>query len=173
MAVRSHSILTAAAPKPAGLSTLVSSTSIHGRNCHGSCRHRRILPADPGASEARPPRLPGASILRYSSTPPLLLLLAALFAVTVLRAVCVNVLFGYSLRWEPPVVTPPVVRPLPALLANWTAGRALEIPQASGSMAAVGAQAFFIPLYELFLTYGGIFRLNFGPKVMHSTYELL
>lgn len=39
-----------------------------------------------------------------------------------------------------------------------------EIPQARGSMAAVGGQAFFIPLYELFLTYGGIFRLNFGPK---------
>uniref|UniRef100_A0A1D1XUF9 Protein LUTEIN DEFICIENT 5, chloroplastic n=1 Tax=Anthurium amnicola TaxID=1678845 RepID=A0A1D1XUF9_9ARAE len=40
----------------------------------------------------------------------------------------------------------------------------LEIPQAKGSVAAVGAQALFIPLYELFLTYGGIFRLNFGPK---------
>lgn len=41
-----------------------------------------------------------------------------------------------------------------------------EIPQARGSIAAVRGQAFFIPLYELFLTYGGIFRLNFGPKVI-------
>ncbi|XP_072968494.1 protein LUTEIN DEFICIENT 5, chloroplastic [Typha angustifolia] len=39
-----------------------------------------------------------------------------------------------------------------------------EIPQAKGSLSAVGGQAFFIPLYELFLTYGGIFRLTFGPK---------
>ncbi|KAJ6845438.1 protein LUTEIN DEFICIENT 5, chloroplastic [Iris pallida] len=43
-------------------------------------------------------------------------------------------------------------------------GSGLVIPQAKGSIAAVGSQAFFIPLYELFLTYGGIFRLTFGPK---------
>lgn len=46
----------------------------------------------------------------------------------------------------------------------------LKIPQASGSVAAIGAQAFFIPLYDLFLTYGGIFRLVFGPKVMADHY---
>jgi beta-ring hydroxylase len=40
-----------------------------------------------------------------------------------------------------------------------------EIPQALGSINAVVGQAFFVPLYDLFLTYGGIFRLNFGPKV--------
>ncbi|KAK8951580.1 hypothetical protein KSP39_PZI003857 [Platanthera zijinensis] len=39
-----------------------------------------------------------------------------------------------------------------------------EIPQAKGSFSAVVGQAFFIPLYELYLIYGGIFRLNFGPK---------
>ncbi|KAL5208634.1 hypothetical protein ABZP36_033069 [Zizania latifolia] len=39
-----------------------------------------------------------------------------------------------------------------------------EIPQAVGSLGAVAGQAFFLPLYDLFLTYGGIFRLNFGPK---------
>ncbi|KAJ1281637.1 hypothetical protein BS78_04G320900 [Paspalum vaginatum] len=39
-----------------------------------------------------------------------------------------------------------------------------EIPQAVGSLNAVVGQAFFVPLYDLFLTYGGIFRLNFGPK---------
>lgn len=46
-------------------------------------------------------------------------------------------------------------------------GERLEIPQAKGSFRAVGGQAFFLPLYELFLTYGGIFRLMFGPKVMN------
>ncbi|KAK9160165.1 hypothetical protein Syun_006506 [Stephania yunnanensis] len=40
----------------------------------------------------------------------------------------------------------------------------LAIPEAKGSISAVGGQAFFLPLYELFLTYGGIFRLKFGPK---------
>ena len=41
----------------------------------------------------------------------------------------------------------------------------LKIPQAKGAMGAIRSEAFFIPLYELYLTYGGIFRLNFGPKV--------
>ncbi|CAA6666515.1 unnamed protein product [Spirodela intermedia] len=49
-------------------------------------------------------------------------------------------------------------------LFSGTNDKVLKIPQASGSLAAVGAQAFFIPLYDLFLTYGGIFRLVFGPK---------
>ncbi|XP_020112784.1 protein LUTEIN DEFICIENT 5, chloroplastic isoform X2 [Ananas comosus] len=39
-----------------------------------------------------------------------------------------------------------------------------EIPQAKGSIQAVGGQAFFLPLYDLFLSYGGIFRLILGPK---------
>nr|XP_016501972.1 PREDICTED: protein LUTEIN DEFICIENT 5, chloroplastic-like [Nicotiana tabacum] len=39
-----------------------------------------------------------------------------------------------------------------------------RIPEAKGSISAVRNEAFFIPLYELFLTYGGIFRLTFGPK---------
>nr|UHB15534.1 cytochrome P450 [Paris polyphylla] len=39
-----------------------------------------------------------------------------------------------------------------------------EIPQARGEISSVGRTAFFIPLYELFLRYGGIFRLTFGPK---------
>lgn len=41
----------------------------------------------------------------------------------------------------------------------------LKVPEAKGSIQAVRNEAFFIPLYELFLTYGGIFRLTFGPKV--------
>ncbi|KAL5538638.1 hypothetical protein UlMin_042643 [Ulmus minor] len=39
-----------------------------------------------------------------------------------------------------------------------------KIPEAKGSVRAVQSEAFFIPLYELYLTYGGIFRLTFGPK---------
>ncbi|KAI5648903.1 hypothetical protein M9H77_34908 [Catharanthus roseus] len=39
-----------------------------------------------------------------------------------------------------------------------------RIPEAKGSIQAIRSEAFFIPLYELFLTYGGIFRLTFGPK---------
>ncbi|CAN6485883.1 unnamed protein product [Victoria cruziana] len=38
------------------------------------------------------------------------------------------------------------------------------IPEASGSIKSIRNQPFFIPLYELFMTYGGIFRLVFGPK---------
>ncbi|XP_028770640.1 protein LUTEIN DEFICIENT 5, chloroplastic-like [Neltuma alba] len=38
------------------------------------------------------------------------------------------------------------------------------IPEAKGSIKAIRSEAFFIPLYELYLTYGGIFKLNFGPK---------
>lgn len=40
-----------------------------------------------------------------------------------------------------------------------------KIPEAKGAISAIRNEAFFIPLYELYLTYGGIFRLNFGPKV--------
>lgn len=40
-----------------------------------------------------------------------------------------------------------------------------RIPEAKGSISAIRSEAFFVPLYELYLTYGGIFRLTFGPKV--------
>jgi len=40
-----------------------------------------------------------------------------------------------------------------------------KIPEAKGAISSIRSEAFFIPLYELFLTYGGVFRLNFGPKV--------
>ncbi|XP_022854208.1 protein LUTEIN DEFICIENT 5, chloroplastic-like [Olea europaea var. sylvestris] len=39
-----------------------------------------------------------------------------------------------------------------------------RIPEAKGSIGAIRSEAFFIPLYRLYLTYGGIFRLIFGPK---------
>ncbi|KAL1204949.1 Protein LUTEIN DEFICIENT 5 [Cardamine amara subsp. amara] len=49
---------------------------------------------------------------------------------------------------------------------DWTGSNEdyLKVPEAKGSIQAVRNEAFFIPLYELFLTYGGIFRLTFGPK---------
>ncbi|KAL2549370.1 Protein LUTEIN DEFICIENT 5 [Forsythia ovata] len=51
-------------------------------------------------------------------------------------------------------------------LLKWTGG--LEdyprIPEAKGSIRALQNEAFFLALYELYLTYGGIFRLTFGPK---------
>ncbi|KAF0935417.1 hypothetical protein E2562_032673 [Oryza meyeriana var. granulata] len=53
---------------------------------------------------------------------------------------------------------------LTKLAGGGAASRGPEIPQAVGSLRAVSGQAFFIPLYDLFLIYGGIFRLNFGPK---------
>ncbi|GMH13075.1 hypothetical protein Nepgr_014916 [Nepenthes gracilis] len=39
-----------------------------------------------------------------------------------------------------------------------------KIPEAKGAIKAIRTEPFFIPLYELYLTYGGIFRLTFGPK---------
>lgn len=43
-----------------------------------------------------------------------------------------------------------------------------KIPEAKGAISAIRSEAFFIPLYELYLTYGGVFRLTFGPKVWVS-----
>ncbi|XP_048630750.1 protein LUTEIN DEFICIENT 5, chloroplastic-like [Brassica napus] len=52
------------------------------------------------------------------------------------------------------------------LMFDWTGANEdyLKVPEAKGSIQAVRNEAFFIPLYELFLTYGGIFRLTFGAK---------
>ena len=52
-------------------------------------------------------------------------------------------------------------------LSKWTdtLGDYPKIPEAKGAISAIRSEAFFIPLYELYLTYGGIFRLTFGPKV--------
>nr|AYV88884.1 cytochrome P450 oxidase CYP97A54 [Polygala tenuifolia]BBE15482.1 cytochrome P450 [Polygala tenuifolia] len=51
-------------------------------------------------------------------------------------------------------------------LFSWADGEGdfPRIPEAKGSINSVRNEAFFIPLYELYLTYGGIFRLTFGPK---------
>lgn len=42
--------------------------------------------------------------------------------------------------------------------------KAKQLPEARGDVRAITGQPFFIPLYNLYLTYGGIFRLTFGPK---------
>ncbi|KAJ4842829.1 hypothetical protein Tsubulata_017094 [Turnera subulata] len=39
-----------------------------------------------------------------------------------------------------------------------------QIPEAKGQISAIRSEPFFIPLYRLYLAYGGIFRLTFGPK---------
>lgn len=51
-------------------------------------------------------------------------------------------------------------------IVNVTGGSAdyPKIPEAKGSIGAIRNEPFFIPLYELYLTYGGVFRLTFGPK---------
>nr|QNS29944.1 cytochrome P450 [Nothapodytes nimmoniana] len=51
-------------------------------------------------------------------------------------------------------------------LFSWvdTAEDYQRIPEAKGIISAIRNEAFFIPLYELYLTYGGIFRLMLGPK---------
>lgn len=55
-------------------------------------------------------------------------------------------------------------------IVNVTGGSGdyLKIPEAKGSIGAIRNEPFFVPLYELYLTYGGIFRLTFGPKVRFS-----
>jgi len=40
-----------------------------------------------------------------------------------------------------------------------------KVPEARGHVRAIIGQPFFVPLYTLFLVYGGVFRLSFGPKV--------
>lgn len=47
---------------------------------------------------------------------------------------------------------------------KWRIHRFSKMPQARGDVRAVVGEPFFVPLYRLFLTYGGVFRLTFGPK---------
>ncbi|OAE21428.1 hypothetical protein AXG93_3506s1020 [Marchantia polymorpha subsp. ruderalis] len=39
-----------------------------------------------------------------------------------------------------------------------------KLPEAKGDVRKIVGQPFFVPLFTLFRTYGGIFRLSFGPK---------
>ncbi|MCO5603516.1 hypothetical protein L7F22_057667 [Adiantum nelumboides] len=59
-------------------------------------------------------------------------------------------------------------RSLAYILANtersYLLWQSKKVPEAKGNVRAITGQPFFIPLYDLYLTYGGIFRLTFGPK---------
>ncbi|GAA0165056.1 oxygenase [Lithospermum erythrorhizon] len=55
----------------------------------------------------------------------------------------------------------------PRKIFKWLEGNVDDsprIPEARGSIESFRNEAFFIPLYQLYLTFGGIFRLTFGPK---------
>jgi beta-ring hydroxylase len=66
----------------------------------------------------------------------------------------------------------PAGRSLSLALANYERDLKIEgaknLPIASGDVSKIVDQPFFVPLYALFKTYGGIFRLSFGPKVHFS-----
>ena len=48
---------------------------------------------------------------------------------------------------------------------NYLLEKAKRIPEAQGDVRAIAGEPFCLPLFDLYLTYGGIFRLTFGPKV--------
>ena len=47
---------------------------------------------------------------------------------------------------------------------QWQREANARMPSATGDVREVVGQPVFVPLYKLFMTYGPIFRLNFGPK---------
>ena len=49
----------------------------------------------------------------------------------------------------------------------------LDMPTAQGDVRAIVGQPFFVPLYNLFRVYGGVFRLSFGPKVPLPPHDFL
>jgi len=46
----------------------------------------------------------------------------------------------------------------------WRKSAALKMPEATGDIREIVGQPVFVPLYNLFRVYGGVFRLSFGPK---------
>ena len=38
------------------------------------------------------------------------------------------------------------------------------MPEARGDIREIVGQPVFVPLFKLFVAYGGVFRLSFGPK---------
>ena len=68
----------------------------------------------------------------------------------------------------------PPGRALALQLANFEAQRravqAQTMPESRGDVGAIVGEPFFLPLYKLFKTYGGVFRLTFGPKVRLRRY---
>ncbi|KAF8056787.1 CYP97A3 [Scenedesmus sp. PABB004] len=47
---------------------------------------------------------------------------------------------------------------------EWRAAAASRLPTATGDIREIVGQPVFVPLYKLYLRYGKIFRLSFGPK---------
>jgi hypothetical protein len=54
---------------------------------------------------------------------------------------------------------------LAQLAQRWRRAAAERMPVATGDIREIVGQPVFIPLYNLFRVYGGVFRLSFGPKV--------
>jgi beta-ring hydroxylase len=46
----------------------------------------------------------------------------------------------------------------------WRRAAAERMPEARGDIREIVGQPVFVPLYKLFLIYGKVFRLSFGPK---------
>eukprot|EP00899_Mesostigma_viride_P013499 jgi/Mesvir1/2214/Mv09858-RA.1 len=57
---------------------------------------------------------------------------------------------------------------LALLMATWERARAYRaartMPEARGDVREIVGEPHFVPLYRLFLSYGPVFRLSFGPK---------
>eukprot|EP00897_Mesotaenium_endlicherianum_P006369 jgi/Mesen1/5760/ME000292S04845 len=47
---------------------------------------------------------------------------------------------------------------------KWRSMNPVIMPEARGDVRSIIGQPFFVPLYSLFLVYGGVFKLSFGPK---------
>ncbi|KAK3242080.1 hypothetical protein CYMTET_48208 [Cymbomonas tetramitiformis] len=47
---------------------------------------------------------------------------------------------------------------------KWMANANKKMPEARGDIRIIIGEPVFVPLYRLYLAYGGIFRLSFGPK---------
>lgn len=47
---------------------------------------------------------------------------------------------------------------------QWRREAAGRMPEATGDIREIVGQPVFVPLYKLFLVYGPVFRLSFGPK---------
>ena len=58
-----------------------------------------------------------------------------------------------------------VAKALAAAERGWRATARVTMPEARGDVRSIIGQPFFVPLYNLFLVYGGVFMLSFGPKV--------
>ncbi|KAG2483949.1 hypothetical protein HYH03_017195 [Edaphochlamys debaryana] len=63
-----------------------------------------------------------------------------------------------------PVVGRSLAMTLADLGRQWRAAAAKRMPEARGDIREIVGQPVFVPLYKLFLVYGKIFRLSFGPK---------